>query len=273
MQGQRPLILLTNDDGIQSPGLWAAAEALSRLGFVTVCAPREQHSGSSRSMPAESDGVVEQLELQVGGKGWKVYAVGGTPAQAVQLGILAIASRRPDLVVAGINYGENVGSGITISGTVGAALEAASFGIPALAVSLQTETEEHRRHSTAIDFSAAAHFTHHFSRILLQGARWPDVDVLKVDVPRDATPQTAWRVTRVSRQKYYEPVPPQKERPDQPGLVSYRLRMDYSIMEPDSDAYAVAVDHVVAVTPLSVDLTSRIDLRRLQRELQRMGES
>ena len=76
-------ILLTNDDGIQSPGLWAAAEALSDLGYVTVAAPREQSTGTGRSLPSTSDGIIRAEVLRVCGKDWTVYAVGGTPAQAV----------------------------------------------------------------------------------------------------------------------------------------------------------------------------------------------
>ncbi len=145
-------ILLTNDDGIQSPGLWAAAEALSELGFVTVAAPREQSSGMGRSLPMTSDGVIRPEVLNVCGKDWTVYAVGGTPAQAVLHGILEIMPQKPDLVVSGINYGENVATGITISGTVGAAMEAASQGIPALAASLETGREHHLSYSTADRF-------------------------------------------------------------------------------------------------------------------------
>ena len=152
MSGQKePLILLTNDDGIKSPGLWAAAEALSDLGFVTVAAPREQSSGAGRSMPITSDGLIVEEEVVVNGKTWKVYAVGGSPAQAVQHGILEIMPRPPDLVVAGINYGENLTVGITISGTVGAALEGQAFGVPALAVSLEMPMEYYGSHSVDIE--------------------------------------------------------------------------------------------------------------------------
>jgi len=76
-------ILLTNDDGIRSPGLWAAAEALSELGYVTVAAPREQSSGMGRSLPSTSDGIINMEKVQVNGQEWTVYAVGGSPAQAV----------------------------------------------------------------------------------------------------------------------------------------------------------------------------------------------
>src|SRR5512134_1609758 len=121
----KPQILLTNDDGIASPGLWAAAEALSQLGYVYVTAPRDQFSGAGRSFPITTDGVIRPQVMDVNGQEWTVYAVGGTPAQVVQHAVLEILPQIPDLVVSGINYGENVGTGITASGTVGAALEAA----------------------------------------------------------------------------------------------------------------------------------------------------
>ena len=126
MPRSRPQILLTNDDGILSPGLWAAAASLSKLGFVTVTAPREQSSGAGRSLPSTSDGTIQEQRVQVNGQAWTVYSIGGTPAQTVLHGIYEVMPAKPDLVVSGINYGENVGTGVTISGTVGAAMEAAS---------------------------------------------------------------------------------------------------------------------------------------------------
>jgi 5'-nucleotidase len=86
-------ILLTNDDGIKSPGLWAAAEALSDLGYVTVAAPRDQSSGMGRSLPSTSDGVIRPEVLNVCGKDWTVYAVGGSPAQAVLHAFFEICPR------------------------------------------------------------------------------------------------------------------------------------------------------------------------------------
>ena len=127
MPKPKPQILLTNDDGILSPGLWAAAASLADLGFVTVTAPREQSSGMGRSLPSTSDGIIEQKRVEVNGREWSVFSVGGSPAQAVLHGVYEIMKHKPDLVVSGINYGENVASGITISGTVGASMEAASL--------------------------------------------------------------------------------------------------------------------------------------------------
>jgi 5'-nucleotidase len=269
--GERALILLTNDDGIRSPGLWAAAEALSQVGFVVVAAPRDQSSGLGRSMPITSDGVVKEEQVEVGGAEWQVFAVGGSPAQAVQHGVFEITSRKPDLVVAGINYGENVGTGVTISGTVGAALEGAALGIPSLAISLETDKAYHLSYSDEVDFSTAAHFAARFAQMLLRAEPTHDVDVLKVEVPCDAKPDTPWQVTRISRAKYYFPVRPERERLDQPGSVGYDVVDNFDSFEPDSDTYVLRVLRQVAVTPLSVDLTSRVDLRTFEAHLRASG--
>jgi len=261
---KKPQILLTNDDGIQSPGLWTAARALSELGFVHVVAPRDQFSGAGRSLPSTSDGLISSLPMHVAGQDWVVYSVGGTPAQAVLHAVLEILPGTPDLVVSGINYGENLGSGVTVSGTVGAALEAASIGIPALAVSLETESKFHLSYSPEVDFSAAGYFTTLFARMLLNRQMPADVHVLKIDIPADARPETEWEITRLSRRRYYEPTPPERESWEQRGVVGYRLAGDPSQDLNDSDVYAVRVKRVVSVTPLSLDLTSRVSLEKLE---------
>lgn len=262
-------ILLTNDDGIESPGLWAAAGALSELGYVHVAAPREQFSGAGRSLPITSDGLIRTQEVGIRGKVWQVYAVGGTPAQAVLHALLEIIPEPPDLVVSGINYGENLGTGITASGTVGAALEAASQGFPALAISLETDPSKHLTYSEDVDFSVAAYFTAYFSRLLLDRVLPPDVSVLKVDVPSDATEDTPWEVTRLSRQRYYEAIAPKRASWDVPGSVSYRLAGDPLQDEVDSDVYALRARRLVSVTPLSLDLTARVDLKEFEQILRR----
>lgn len=116
-------ILLTNDDSIHSPGLWAAAEALDTLGFVHVVAPLRQQTSTGHSMPATSTGIIEKMTLHVNGRDWDVFAVDGSPGQSVDHGVFDVIKEKPDLVVSGINYGENVGSALTVSGTIGAALE------------------------------------------------------------------------------------------------------------------------------------------------------
>ena len=263
----RPLILLTNDDGIRSPALWAAAEALSEIGFVTVAAPREQSSGAGRSMPVTSDGRLLEDQVNVRGKNWKVYAVGGSPAQAVQHGILELLPRQPDLVVAGINYGENLTTGITVSGTVGAALEGASFAVPALAVSLEVPAEYYLSHSDTIDFRVAKYFTAYFARVLIGMKPMTDVDVLKVDIPSDASETTEWRMTRLSRQKYYVPVVSPRMQLEDPANIKFEINLDRDKIELDSDVYALRIDRIVSVTPISLDTTSRVDLSELENHL------
>ena len=254
-------ILLTNDDGIQSPGLWAAAGALSELGYVHVVAPRDQFSGAGRSLPSTSDGIITPQQMQVNGKLWTVYSVGGTPAQAILHAICEILPERPDLVVSGINYGENLGVGITVSGTVGAAMEGAGNGIPALAVSLETDESDHLSYSTDIDFSAAAYFTSLFGRLMLERHLPDDVDLLKVDVPCDATVKTPWVVNRLSRQAYFVPITPARASWDQPERVGYRRIVELGGTQTDTDVYALRVKRLVSVTPVSLDMTSRVDLR------------
>lgn len=252
-------ILLTNDDGIESPGLWAAAEALSDIGYVTVAAPREQCSGMGRSLPSSSDGSIKPQSLNVRGKEWTVYSVGGSPAQAVLHGILEIMPQKPDLVVSGINYGENVATGVTISGTVGAAMEAAAMGIRALAMSLETGVEHHHSYSREIDFTCAAYFTAYFAHLMLETQMPMDVDLLKVDIPSDATQQTPWEVTRLSNQNYFMPVAPKRSSWDQPGRVGYEFKPNLNC-EVDSDVYILQVKRMISVTPLSLDMTARVRL-------------
>jgi 5'-nucleotidase len=264
---QKPQILLTNDDGIRSPGLWAAASALEELGFVHVAAPRDQYSGAGRSMPSTSDGIIQTQVVTVNAKDWTVYSVGGSPAQTVLHAVIEILPNCPDLVVSGINYGENVGSGVTISGTVGAALEAAALGAKAIAISLETELEHHLSYSEDVDFRTAAHFAKYFGRLLLENRLPPDVDVLKIDVPANATPETPWEITRQSRKRYFDPVDPQRSSWDQQGWLGYCLAGDLDQDRKDTDIYALRFRHAVSVTPLSLDLTSRVDLGDFERLL------
>jgi 5'-nucleotidase len=265
----RPLILVTNDDGIDSPGLLAAVGALWSLGELLVAAPSEQHSGAGRSFPRSSSGRIHRVQLSCESEALDAFAVDGSPAQVVQHALIELASRLPDLAVVGVNYGENLGNGVMGSGTVGAALDAASSGIPSLAVSLQTAAEHYFAHSSDIDFTVAAHFCRLFARCSLEAnSRLPfDVDVLKVDVPDDATRETPWRVTRVSRQGYFHAIPPVRERLIDVGHLGYHTRVDWPTIEPDSDIYALIRDRVVSVAPISLDLSSRVDRGALSRLL------
>lgn len=265
---KRPLILLTNDDGIASPGLLAAAQAVCDLGELLIVAPATQQTGMGRGTPPIVDGVLTVQSLRVGCEDVQVYALNGSPAQTVVIAVLGIAPRRPALVISGINHGENLGTAVTGSGTVGAALQAAEMGMPGLAVSLETDKAFHYNHGAGLQWGAAAHFTRFFAQRMLGAALPFDVDVLKIDVPAEATAQTQWRITRQARQSYYKVLAPaQRMAPGPLVEFDYGIEIDWETLAEDTDVYAFSHDRVVAVTPLSQDLTSRTDLERLEQLL------
>jgi 5'-nucleotidase len=261
----RPLILLTNDDGIASPGLLAAAEAVCDLGELFVVAPATQQTGMGRALPAVIGLALAAEHIHVRCQDVPVYTITASPAQAVLYGVLGIAPRRPSLVISGINHGENLGTTVTCSGTVGAALMGAELGIPGLAVSLETDAVYHWGYAHEIDWSVAGHFTRLLAERVLAAQLPFDVDVLKIDVPGDATRETPWRLTRQSRQPYYQSLAPAQRLELGPlSALDYRIFVDWDTLEPDSDIQAFARDRVVAVTPLSHDMTSRTDMQALR---------
>lgn len=260
---ERPLILFTNDDGINSPGIYAAAQACLALGEILIVAPQEQQSGAGRSMPSRNEGRVYPKEFTFGSQTLIGYGIEGSPAQIVQHALLEFASRTPDLVISGINYGENVGEGITVSGTIGAAMEAASVNIAALAVSRQTLPEYHLSHSHDIDFAVAAHFVRLFAERVLRKGLPIGADLLKIEVPQSATIDTAIRWTRLSRQRYFYALKPHRRRPTDPGPLGYEIRILTETLEADSDIKAVIVDQVIAATAIKLDLTAPIEAAQL----------
>jgi 5'-nucleotidase len=272
MSEKRPLILVTNDDGIDSPGIHAAAHALMPLGEVVLVAPREQCSATGRSHPLGSDGIIQEVACCLGEIPLRAYSVGGSPAQCVARAIVQVLDRKPDLVVSGINYGENFGTGITVSGTIGAAFEAASFGIPTLASSLQLQDiNDFDWFNPEIKFDTAAYFTHKFARLLLENKIPANVDVLKLEVPATATPETAWRFTRLARHIYYEPYANAEVNWDEPSRLSYRINVKPEDVPQDTDIYTVIFDQMISVTPLTLDFTSPIDLLQWETTLRKNG--
>lgn len=268
----RPLILLTNDDGVNSPGLAALAAALDPLGDLLIVAPQVQQSGMGRSFPQSNDGRMFETTIHANGQAWKAYGVSASPAQAVLHGVLELADRPITLAASGINYGENVGTGITASGTVGAALEAAANHIPTLAISLQVPDEaQHMNNDAGVDFTGAIYWSRFFAERLLHTGRIEDADVLKIDLPGGATPQTPWQITRLQIGNYFLHLPPLRRRLEDEGRIGYAFNPE-AIYEDNSDAKAV-LDGVISVTPLTLDITARIAPDVLRRALEPAQES
>lgn len=170
----RPRVLVTNDDGYATAGIAALAEALAGFADVLVVAPAENQSGASQSTHVFSiDSGIRVSEVQIG-ESLAGYSVTGSPADSVYAGIALFGDRRPfDLVVSGINMGPNFGEGYFYSGTVGAAFQAASQGIPAIAVSQANKRPEYR---------TAAEFATRLARELLRRPL-PQGVIVSVNVP------------------------------------------------------------------------------------------
>jgi len=137
-------ILVTNDDGIDSPGLWALAEAMSRVGETLVVAPDKEQSGVGTSVTLHSGMSIEEVANSI--EGVRAYAIGGTPSDCVILGLRRLAEAHIGLVVSGINLGANVGNDIPYSGTVMATLQGYFRKIPSIAISLAIQERGEEPH-------------------------------------------------------------------------------------------------------------------------------
>ncbi len=212
-----------------------------------------------RSLRGGREERLHQIEYRIQEQGIPAYHCDCSPAMAVKHGFDVLFSEsKPDLVISGINYGENLSVNITHSGTVGAALQAAAYGVPALASSVQTAFEFHR-HYGELDWSAAVHFTRRFARLLLTQTLPADVDLLNLNVPSTASEKTPWRMTCLARQAYYRSSIESPSLESTIGEARLRIEIDHEILEPDSDVKALAVDRIVTLTPVSLDMTARSD--------------
>lgn len=277
----RPLIFITNDDGIHSPGLVAAVETARLYGDVLVAAPTSQQTASGRGMFGDRSDVFHAIELPLNSEETRkvgsvnAWHIDASPALVVQHGLAVLCiDRMPDLVVSGINYGENVSTDIGASGTVGSAFEAAAHGIPAIAVSRQTTVENHFSYGE-VDWTDAQRVLGQWIHRVLHDHPRPErsdrvaspLAVLKIDIPDPCPEGTEERLTQMAQRKYltFKLKDPQWNTPIQETTV--HIDVDPADYQPQDDVYAVAVDGVVAVTPLSFDWTVRDEaiLRHLQR--------
>jgi 5'-nucleotidase len=240
-------ILVTNDDGIQAPGLKCLEESLTGVGEITVVAPDKEMSASSQSVTTHTPLRVRQLE-------GRHYAVSGTPADTVIIALYYLLPQRPDLVVSGINPGGNLGESVAYSGTVAAAMEGALHGVPSFAMSLAS-----RKY---MDFSSAAAFAAQLAvKVLEEGL--PEGVMLNVNVPRGEV--RGVRLTRQSQKISQNLVVEKKDPRGQPYYwLDETTELDQ--VEPGSD-YAAILAHEISVTPLHVDRTHYPSLNHLSRWL------
>jgi 5'-nucleotidase len=251
-------ILLTNDDGVDSPLLADLASQLDALGVLDVIAPAGDMTGVSRSLSLAGPIAVDEIRLP---DGRPAFAVGGTPADCVRFGALGLAGGTPDVVISGPNRGVNLGDDVAYSGTVAAALEAALLDLPAAALSQQAGP------GGDFDVSAIGRFALRLVPLLASGAVPPGV-VINVNAP--AGPVSGVRIARLGRRRYRPELRPAGEA--EGGRRHYRLYGNVPLLEgePGTDIAAVA-DGCIAVTPLRFDLYAEDALAALAALLPEAG--
>jgi 5'-nucleotidase len=229
--------------------LRAAAEAVKGLGRVVVVAPAMQQSGVGRSISLFSPVSISKSDTMA-----EAYSIAGTPADAVIIGIYGILKATPDLLISGMNIGENMSSEATTSGTVGAALEGASQGVPSIAVSMHTGREFRLDEpGKKLDFSLCKVVAKKLAEHVLNVGMPKGVDLLNVNVPEDMS-KPRIRITRLARRMYTTRV---QERLDPRGRRYFWIDGD-AIYEAEegTDVHAVRIQNCVSITPMKLDLTS-----------------
>lgn len=228
-------ILVTNDDGIESKGLWALAMTMSRVGQVTVIAPDQERSGVGSCLSFRSDISINQVISSI--PGVAAYAIGGTPGDCVMLGIHGIAQPAYDLVVSGINPGPNIGTDIHYSGTVMATLQSYYQKIPSIAVSLFPKTRDEK-----LDFDFAAEVTKKIAISMKTGKLKTDA-ILNVNVPNISREQIKGiLITRVAETGYVKPARIQGDK-----VMNYTLEQDNlfsSSITEGTDIWAIHSDYI-----------------------------
>ncbi len=240
MQSERPCILVSNDDGVDAAGIKALHSELSSIGNVTVVAPDRERSAASHSLTL-------QVPIRAHRLSENVISVDGTPTDCIMLAFKNLLESKPDIVVSGINRGANMGDDITYSGTVAAAMEATLLGAPAIAVSLE------RNSNGDYDYTAAARIAREISlEVLKRGL--PDGILLNVNVPSLPSEKIRGiKITRLGKQVYEDLIIEQTDPRGKPYYWIGGQQETWSI-EPNTDYTAVA-DGFVSITPIHLDLT------------------
>ena len=245
--------LISNDDGITASGILAAKKAVDELCDTYVVAPETQQSGIGHALTLYEPLRVNEYTLKDGSLG---YGVSGTPTDAVTIGLFEILSEHPDIMISGINTGYNLGKAeLTTSGTLGAAIEAASFGIPTIAISQEVVRDDIKFENgeVEIDFDFATKMLNKIAKIVLKKGLPEGIDLLNVNIPENPINEEFEVVTLGKRM--YTPII--HERLDPRAKPYYWIGGEpYDFDEPGSDGYELRKEHKTTVTPLKIDLTS-----------------
>jgi 5'-nucleotidase len=239
---ERPLVLITNDDGIKAGGLRALVEMAERYADVVVVAPNQSYSGMSHSITIKIPLYAKLIRER---EGFKLFKVNGTPVDCIKLSVNNLLGRKPDFVLSGINHGSNSSASIHYSGTMGAAREAALLGIPAIGFSLLD-------HSYEADFTTAARYCEEIFKYAVKHGM-PSGSYWNVNIPV-GNHLNGIKVCRQANGKWVERF---IEREDPRNRKYFWLTGYYENLEPqatDTDEYWLGQDYVTVV-PCSLDAT------------------
>ncbi len=242
--GELPILLVTNDDGVHAPGIRGLAAALADLGTVFVVAPDREVSACAQSLTLKHPLRAERLDE-------RVYAVDGTPADCVNLALVKLLPRRPDLVLSGINRGANLGEDVFYSGTVGGAREGTFFGVASMAVSLAARADA--------DFGPSAAFATRLAALVLERGL-PERTLLNVNVPA-GNPTGA--VMTVQGRREHEGTILEGLDPRRRTYYWIEEGRDRWLKDELSDIYAVR-QGLISITPLQSDTTHHAALQALR---------
>jgi 5'-nucleotidase len=244
-------VLISNDDGIDAQGIFALALEMKKIARVTVVAPDKQQSAVGHAITMNHP--LRAVPFRKNGELFG-YAVDGTPADAVKLGVRCLLRERPDLLISGINHGSNTAINILYSGTVSAATEGTVLGIPSIAVSLTT-------HDPA-DFTYAAKFAARLAaRVVAEGL--PHGTLLNVNIP--AVPEEKISGVRVTRQGSSSWEDTFDVRRDPAGKEYFWLTGSMAIKDTDPETDQIAVsENFISVTPIHYELTDLVLLERMK---------
>jgi 5'-nucleotidase len=244
-------VLISNDDGIDAPGILALVLEMKKIASVTVVAPDRQQSAVGHAITMNYP--LRAIPFRKNGEFFG-YAVDGTPADAVKLGVRFLLKQKPDLLMSGINHGSNTAINILYSGTVSAATEGTVLGIPSIAVSLTTHDQA--------DFSYAAKFAARLAeRVVAEGL--PHGTLLNVNVP--AVPEEKISGVRVTRQGNSSWEDTFDVRRDPAGREYFWLTGSMAIRDTDPETDQIAVrENFISVTPIHYELTDRSLLERMK---------
>ena len=260
-------ILITNDDGVGSSGILAAYEAVKDLGYVTIVAPATQQSAVGRSMT-----LFEPLRISKHNiNGVAAYGVSGTPTDSVILGMFTVLDKMPDLVISGINIGENLSAeAATTSGTIGAALEASNHGVPSIAVSIRVEDDGDKFMDTNYkrNYAEAINVIRKIAKKVLEDGMPEGVDVLNVNIPSNVTSDTGVIVTTLARKMYDTKV---HHRYDPRGRSYYWIGGGIIDDAPEgTDVHTILKLNKISITPLTVDMTRDISIGHLEKMMKEL---